>query len=428
MAHMKNNPLCLSSFILLIILLFSFSGCREESVSGNNVATEVADGSRISITAEQMAAATATSSLTVTEEMIDLGIQNPGSLYRLTKVMERAANGEDITIAYIGGSITDGSSASPKETCCYAYLSTQWWKDTFPDATITYINAGIGATDSYLGVHRLQDDVLAYHPDLVITEFSVNDFQARNKETYESLLRSILNSEKEPAVIALLLGTQQRYNYATKHAQVAFKLNVSTINYAAVLSDGMENGSIPWEVVGNPDGVHPSNEGHALIACLLTNFYRDVLSAAATTTYPVYTVPEDRLTKSRYENADLLYASEITPVSMEGFSEAAIPSALSCTDGWSTDCGGSISFEVTCREAGIVFYQTTDGCSGQYDVFVDNSYVTTIDADYKNGWGNCCDYVECFKNDTSGTHLITLKPAEDSTGTSFAICGICVGY
>lgn len=424
-----------TSAVLSLVLIISLTGCHlgqrgsagADSLSGN-MAEPSADNRVSPALIAAMAAPTDTGSLAVTEEMIDTGIQNPGNLYRLMNVMERAAHGEEITIAYIGGSITDGSSASPKDASCYARLSTKWWEDTFPDAAINYINAGIGATDSYLGVHRLQDDVLAYEPDLVITEFSVNDYRSWNKETYESLLRAILLSDNEPAVIALLLGTSQDYNYAAEHAQAALKLSVSTINYAAVLSEGRKNGSLSWEDVGNPDGVHPANAGHALIAHLLTQFYCNVLSEINTTAYPEYVVTEDTLTKSRYEDADLLYASDIAPAAMDGFAEADIPSALSHTDGWAATYGGTISFEVTSREAGIVFYQTTDGTSGQYDVYVDGVCVATIDADFSGGWGNCCDYIECYKNDISEPHLIELKPSENSTGDYFAICGICVGY
>lgn len=432
----KNIIGCIRmSAVFSIFLIFTLTGCHAgqhdsaaaDSPSGNTA--ELSDDYRVlPALIESMAAPTDTGSLTITEEMVDTGIQNPGNIYRLMNVMERAARGEEITIAYIGGSITDGSNASPKETSCYASLSTKWWEDTFPDASINYINAGIGATDSYLGVHRLQDDVLAYEPDLVITEFSVNDYRSWNKETYESLLRAILLSDHEPAVIALLLGTEQDYNYAAEHAQAAFKLSVSTINYAAVLSEGKQNGSLSWEDVGDPDGVHPANSGHALIAHLLTQFYCNVLSGINTTVSPEYIVTEDTLTRSRYENADLLYASDISPAAMEGFTQTDIPSALSHTDGWATATGGTISFEITSREAGIVFYRTTDGRSGQYDVYVDGICVATIDADFSGGWGNCCDYVECYKEDLTATHLIELKPSEDSTGDYFAVCGICVGY
>ena len=38
-----------------------------------------------------------------------------------------------------------------------------------------FINVGIGATDSYLGVHRVTADVLDKEPNLVLVEFAVND-------------------------------------------------------------------------------------------------------------------------------------------------------------------------------------------------------------------------------------------------------------
>lgn len=437
------NKLYKLSLIFIMFLLLSLEGCAgNRTISGNDISDNDASGTDISGISDisgdsfrvspdliaSMASPTDTGDLTVTEEMIDTGIFNPGNTYRLSLVMERAAQGEDITIAYIGGSITNGDSASPKETSCYAYLSTEWWRETFPDASINYINAGIGATDSYLGVHRLRDDVLSYEPDLVIVEFSVNDSRSWNKETYESLLRTVLESENEPAVISLLLGMEQPYNYASEHAQAAFKSGVSIISYAAVLSDGMKDGSIPWNLVGNADGVHPNNQGHALIAHLLTQFYSNVLSDINTVIHDEYIIPEGSLTKVRYEDADLLYATDITPVSMEGFEQAEVPSPLSCKEGWTTETGGTIAFEITGREAGIVYYCTTDGNSGQFDVYVDGVCTTTIDADFTGGWGNYCDYSICFVKDTSATHLIEIKPAESSTGDALAICGICVAY
>ena len=104
----------------------------------------------------------------VTDEMCEDAIMHTGNLERLASVMARASAGEDITIAYIGGSITDGSLATPQKTNCYAGLTQEWWNLTFQDSNITYVNAGIGATDSYLGVHRATQDVLTHKPDLVV--------------------------------------------------------------------------------------------------------------------------------------------------------------------------------------------------------------------------------------------------------------------
>ena len=119
------------------------------------------------------------------------GIANRGNQARLKKVMDRAIRGEKLTIGFLGGSITQGSLSS-KPTLCYAYRVFDWWKQTFPQAEFTYVNAGIGGTTSHFGAARVQSDLLAYAPDFVIVEYSVNDESNEHfEETYEGLVRTI---------------------------------------------------------------------------------------------------------------------------------------------------------------------------------------------------------------------------------------------
>lgn len=182
------------------------------------------------------------------QEIADNSVYSKGNLSRLINVFKKANRGESVTISYLGGSITNGSSADPKETNCFAYQTTQWWKKTFPDTKINYVNAGIGATDSYLGVHRVAQDVLFKNPDLVVVEFSVNDYRSHNQESYESLLRRILKYKTKPAVVALCL-TQfsqegQCIDYSQYHKIIADHYNVSVISYGDVVGPRLENGTL----------------------------------------------------------------------------------------------------------------------------------------------------------------------------------------
>lgn len=370
----------------------------------------------------QRASCVESPSLLLTQEILDAGIFNPGNTERLMNVMEKAANGEDITICYLGGSITEGYSASPMDTSCYAYLSTKWWEDTFPMANINYVNAGIGGTDSYLGIHRLQSDVLLYEPDLCIVEFSVNDTEAHNKESYESIIRELLNYETEPAVICLLLTMESGYDYTVDHTLVAFNYQVPIISYKAAL----DAGNISWNRVGNSDGVHPTNSGHLLIAGLLTSFYCDVLDNINTASEEPFSVKTDTLTKCRYTCASILYSDSFSEDSSEGFSKETIVTALTNNNGWYCSSGGSITFTVNAKTIGVLYLKTTDGNSGQYDVYVDGQYADLIDADFKGGWGNAIASTEVLLSDTVSEHTLTITINENSEGSALNLLGIMI--
>ena len=88
-----------------------------------------------------------------------------GDLSRLANVLRKAQNGEEITIGFLGGPITEGRGAADIQDC-YVSQVYKWWYDTFPQAAINVINAGVGGTSSYLGVHRVGDELLVHSPDL----------------------------------------------------------------------------------------------------------------------------------------------------------------------------------------------------------------------------------------------------------------------
>ena len=124
------------------------------------------------------------------------GIKNIGNTAKLKDVFRRAENGEALTIAFLGGSITQGSLASKPELC-YAARVFKWWEETFPKAKFTYINAGIGATDSQFGCARAAEDVLVYEPDVISVEYAVNDENTPHyMETYEGVVRKILSAKR----------------------------------------------------------------------------------------------------------------------------------------------------------------------------------------------------------------------------------------
>ena len=51
-------------------------------------------------------------------------------LARLKRCMQRAEKGGELTIGFLGGSITQGSLATEHESC-YAYRVFRWWQELF---------------------------------------------------------------------------------------------------------------------------------------------------------------------------------------------------------------------------------------------------------------------------------------------------------
>jgi hypothetical protein len=90
-----------------------------------------------------------------------------GDRARMQRVMVRASQGDPVTVAVIGGSITAGAAATQQEKR-FGNLVAQWWRLNFPRAKIRFVNAGIGATGSDYGALRAERDLLSKQPDFVV--------------------------------------------------------------------------------------------------------------------------------------------------------------------------------------------------------------------------------------------------------------------
>lgn len=204
------------------------------------------------------------------------GLVNEGDDARLQGVMRRAAAGGRLTVGFIGGSITQGSLASVPEKC-YAYRVYTWWRDAFPKADVTYLNAGIGATTSQFGAARVRTDLLIHHPDVVFVEFSVNDESNEHfLETYEGLVRQILAAENAPAVV--LIHNVCYDNGASAqliHQRVGRHYGLPCVSMQNTIYPELLSGRIPNREI-TPDDLHPNDAGHELVASVITCYLEQV--------------------------------------------------------------------------------------------------------------------------------------------------------
>lgn len=364
------------------------------------------------------------------------GFVNKGNQSRIKSVMKRAAAGESITIAFLGGSITQGSLAS-KQGLCYASRVYDWWKKRFPKADITFINGGIGATDSQFGCARAEDDILSYEPDMVQIEFAVNDECTEHYlETYEGVVRKIYGSDSSPAVMLMYnvfydSGTSAELQHAkiARHYDIPAVSMRSTI-YPLLLSGELENREI------TPDDLHPNDLGHELVANVITYALAEMADHMddVQETQKEYPAP---LTKNRYETS-VRYRNDNSDDVMRRNDGWIVDDSeqYHITDifkkGWTADKTGSvIEFEVTGRIIGAQYRRTIQLPGPIAKVTVDGNEEASVylDANFDETWGDKLCLATILESDEAAKHLVRIELTEthDDDKLPFYLVSVIAG-
>ena len=263
----------------------------------------------------------------------------------------RAEAGGKLTVGFIGGSITQGCLAS-EEAFCFARRVYDWLAGRFPQAEFTYINAGVGGTTSHFGVARVEKDLLTYEPDAVIVDFCVNDEPEEFfQETFEGLVRKILRHKSCPAVLILHnIYYDSGKNAEKEHRKIADHYGIPPVSVRGGAYRAMKEGRYTMEEL-TPDGLHPSDLGHELVAGQITAWMA-AEAEALTGALP------DPLTANAYEKAKLWNVQNSSPV-LSGFAPDIRER---------TGCGDCFSCGWTGRHAGdrITFFPEASCIAVQY--------------------------------------------------------------
>ena len=223
----------------------------------------------------------------ITADNLEKSILNDGNRSAVANVIKKAMDGENVTIVTFGGSITQGaaSTAQPSsithtftDTRNYSQLMGDWFKSVFGN-NVTVKNAGIGATDTPYAIHRMNMDVMAFNPDMVIVEWDKNDVNGDTykQATYENMLRKFI--DKGVAVVMLGLcgkNTGGDDSSIKMHVPLAEKYDLPYISYRDAFGDKTNSYKSDLLLRLSEDGVHPNIVGHHLVALLLNNYFGNV--------------------------------------------------------------------------------------------------------------------------------------------------------
>ncbi len=381
------------------------------------------------------------------EQMIADSCVSCGDSKRLRRVIERAKRGEEVTIAYIGGSITQGAGAVPIYTQCYAYQSWRRFQKMYGNGeNVRFIKAGVGGTPSELGMIRFERDVLrdgSVKPDIIVIEFAVNDQGDETQgDCYESLVRKALKQPNEPAVVLLFSVFANDENLQERMIPVGMHYHLPMVSIKNAVTKQFYYGHGAGRIMTKNqffyDIYHPTNTGHRVMADCLAYLWEQACISDET----AETVLREPLIGNTFENVRLLDKKDLyrnVQIQPGGFVHT--DRVLQCVEmdavaepvpefpfNWHYDGTDTAQpyFEMTisCRALLLIFKDSGETDAGRADVFVDGRYVRTADP-FVNGWLHC-NAIIILNGHTGGSHHVRVQLQETDRKKKFTILGF--GY
>ena len=411
-------------------------------------------------------------------KMLEQSLMQLGNPARLQKALDKARRGEDVTVAFIGGSITQGAGAIPINTKCYAYqiyqgLCSYLGKGT--DENIHYRKAGVGGTPSELGMIRYERDVLRMQedgkitgdlPDIVVVEFAVNDEGDETKgECYDSLVRKILLQENKPAVILLFAVFADDGNLQERLSPVGRAYDLPMVSAKDAVVEQFYRKGEERLVSKNQyfyDCYHPTNVGHRIMSDCVLHYIKEADAQSRqedTLCLENITPPKgnafervkllDRnsyrlVEEARQSRQQATDAPEYLQVQIdfgdfkdkdEELQAVEMDMDLGQTKefpyNWmyrgersANESVAPFAMDIVCTSLLLVFKDSADIRTGCAEVWVDGEKVLFADP-HINGWTHC-NAVICFKNRERKSYHVEIRMADGQADKKFTILGF--GY
>ena len=195
--------------------------------------------------------------------------------------MERAKKGGRLNVVFFGGSLTWGAHASDPNVSSWRGLTMKFLCDRYPAAGWQFKDSSIGGTGSTLAVFRMERDVFAWEPDLILLDFTLNDdlygselgLHDQKNQSYEAIIREcvkrniavlpVFTVSKRNAEIRDITLLKRRLEHIElfKHYNLEYADILGLMNKLCL--DGKLDTSLLWpdELF---DATHPHDAGYAV--------------------------------------------------------------------------------------------------------------------------------------------------------------------
>lgn len=373
------------------------------------------------------------------QEMLEKAQLNLGNNYRLKQMIEKAQNGEEITMAAIGGSITEGAGAARYKEC-YAYRTFEQFKEAYgagDGSNVHFVNAGVGGTPSTFGIMRYERDIVERTddaddlPDIVMVEYAVNDGgEPTNHGCYESLVKGILQQENNPVVILVFSVFPTGYTLQNELQKVGTNYDLMMVSTA--------NG--PFTYIGSRwtskeffyDVYHPTSLGHGVMADCI---FHTIETAAAQETAandidldvsPAYNTNYlglKTIFKDSYDESIDLDMGSFT--ADDGGAYQNIPIGKVYAKNFQHISGSEpMTFTINSKNLLLAFRSVNNADYGSIEVYVDGVKKKTIKGN-TGSWGQSVTEL-IFSETTAKEHKVEIRMAEGDEDKKFTIT--CMGY
>ena len=368
----------------------------------------------------------------ITEQMLKKSLVNKGDVSRILKLIEKAEKGEDITIAFLGGSITQGCNSTVYEKC-YVELTYKWFKEKFNNVNVKHINAGVGATGSLIGVHRVERQIISENPDIVFVDAAVNDDEDYScKVAYESEIRKLLSSKSKPSVIEVFMTMDTGFNVQDQEIAVGERYNIPMISFRDAIKIEVENNKMKYADLLT-DEVHPNDDGHYVISQLLINFINSVYENDYKKGEGINIIDNTLETpcvfEDRYINGTILNNLKISPKENIGFKNYAEGFQV-FQNGWifngEVNEEGKLVIEVEAKNIILLYKKSTSENAGKISVNVNDKEKVLLDTYFKDGWGDYSSTEILELSDEIKEYKIEVNVIKENKAKEITILGILV--
>ena len=334
-------------------------------------------------------------------------IYSMGNTYRLVKKLEAAENGEKLTMAYLGGSITEMGK--------YTTPFSSYVKETFAKGGFTEVNAGLSGTSSVVGLVRSEPNVISKNPDIVFVEFSVNDHEdIMYKKCFESVIKRFLDLPNEPAVIILIHRAKSGFSSQAQMVPVGQNFDIPIISMDNALTKAFNSGYLTQGDYFSDD-YHPHDKGGKIVSDCLSYFFRQAMRTENRS--DSYSIPTNTVYGTEYENCAYLNPKDADSFNAGSWTAGGgYNNGPALTYSYTLNGGSPMTFKTQGKGLIIVFKANSSGM-GSIDVTV-NGKTTKISGNKQYCWGGP-DAELGYYQDTTGELNVSI------TGSSpFTIWGI----